>query len=485
MAPVTVPTVVVVGLGPADASLLTVATRERIDAAPVAYLRTRRHPAAAAFPALPTFDERYDRAEVLDEVYPAIVAELRRAAAEHGTVVYAVPGSPLVAERTVELLRAAATDDPAALRVEIEPAVSFLDLTWTRLGVDPVAAGVRLIDGQRFAVEAAGERGPLLVSQCDSVDVLSEIKLAIGDALDVAELRAAAAVPGPTITVLQRLGLPDEAVTTVPWYELDREVVPDHLTSLWIADLAAPVAAEVQRFVDLVAVLRRECPWDREQTHTSLSRHLLEEAYEVLDALAALDEDGDPAVAVAESGVDASEIGGGGYEHLEEELGDLLFQVVFHCAIAAEHGRFTLADVARGIHDKLYARHPHVFGGVPDGLAPGDTAAEVVANWEQIKKAEKGRASIFEGIPADLPSLLFALKIQKKAASLGEIGEDLPSPSSWDHVVTTARRTPTTEAIGDLLFAVVNMARHAAVDPELALRTAALRYRAMVQELER
>ncbi len=141
--------------------------------------------------------------------------------------------------------------------------------------------------------------------------------------------------------VLSRLGLPDESVRTVAWDDLDREVEPDHLTSVFIPVLAAPVAGEVARFAELVRTLRERCPWDREQTHASLTRHLLEETYEVLEAIGALD-------------VEAGE----GFEHLEEELGDLLFQVVFHATLAAEEGHFTLADVARGIHDKLVHRHP-------------------------------------------------------------------------------------------------------------------------------
>src|SRR5205085_1586216 len=141
------------------------------------------------------------------------------------------------------------------LDVEVLAALSFADLAWARLGVDPVAAGVRMVDGQRFAVEAAGERGPLLVAQCDSKAVLSEIKLACED--------------GGDVVVLQRLGLPDESITTVAWDELDRAVEPDHLTSLYIAVLAAPVGQELVRFAELVRYLREHCPWDREQTHQS------------------------------------------------------------------------------------------------------------------------------------------------------------------------------------------------------------------------
>jgi tetrapyrrole methylase family protein/MazG family protein len=439
--------VVVVGLGPGGPDLVTSGTLAAIEQHPLRFLRTTRHPAASVVGPSTSFDDVYEQAASLDEVYPAIVERLVAAASEHGEVLYAVPGSAVVAERTVELL----TADPR-VEVEVVPSLSFLDLAWARLAVDPVAVGVRVVDGHRFAVEAAGERGPLLVAQCDSPAVLSEVKLAL-DAGPEPSLADDA-----TVVVLQRLGLPDESVTEVPWPDLDRVVVPDHLTSLYLPELAAPVAREVARFVELVAALRAGCPWDAEQTHQSLQRHLLEESYEVLEAIDHLD---------AETGE--------GMEHLEEELGDLLFQVLFHSQLATEEGWFTLADVATTVHDKLHARHPHVFGDVTV-----EGADEVVRNWEQIKKAEKARESVFDGVPAALPALLQAVKVQKKAATLAEQGVDVASAA---HValpaaaLVAADESPSDATIGDLLFAVVDLARLAGVDPENALRTSTTRYR--------
>ncbi|HEX2065097.1 MAG TPA: SAM-dependent methyltransferase, partial [Acidimicrobiales bacterium] len=262
--------VVVAGLGPAGPELITAQVREAIDRTGHRYLRTSRHPAASAVPVAVSFDPLYERSATLEEVYAGIVDELAAEAARCGEVLYLVPGSPYVAERTVELLRADSRVD-----VEVLPALSFADLAWAHLGVDPVAAGVRLVDGRRFGVEAAGERGPLLVAQCDSRSVLSDVKLALEE-------------PGPTVTVLQRLGLPDQRVHEVEWADLDRAVEPDHLTSLWVPSLAPPVAHELARFAELVRTLRERCPWDREQTHQSLTRHLLEEAYETLEAVDAL-----------------------------------------------------------------------------------------------------------------------------------------------------------------------------------------------------
>jgi tetrapyrrole methylase family protein/MazG family protein len=436
------PTVTVVGLGPAGPDLVTSAATRAIARVGRRFLRTRRHPAASVVGEAESFDQLYERAESLDEVYAGIVDALVAAAERDGEVLYAVPGSPVVAERSVELLQA-----DGRVAVELVPALSFADLAWVRLGVDPLARGVRLVDGHRFATEAAGERGPLLVAQCDTPDVLSEVKLAVGEVVDAT---AGEAGGEPAVTVLQRLGLPDEAVVTLPWHELDRAVEPDHLTSVYVPELAAPVAGEVAAFAEVVRRLRAECPWDRQQTHHSLRRHLLEEAYEVLEAIDHLD-------------VEAGE----GFEALEEELGDLLFQVVFHATLAAEEGQFTLADVARGISTKLIGRHPHVFAGVE--VADAD---EVAARWEQLKKAEKGRASVMDGIPAALPALLYATKVQKKAASQGV---------DWRTLVAGDAALSET---GRRLLDVVDAARAAGDDPETELRIAAERLRDRFRALE-
>jgi len=460
--------VTVVGLGPAGPELLSEQARAVLDGSGRAFLRTARHPAASAYSALPSFDHLYEDAADFEEVYAGIVDALVAAAAD-GPVTYAVPGSPLVAERTVALLRA-----DRRVSVAVEPALSFLDLAWARLGVDPVEVGVRLVDGTRFAVEAAGQPGPLLVAQCWSPAVLSEIKLSLDDD----------SAPPPIVTVLHHLGLPDEDVRRVRWEELDRSVEADHLTSLWIPELAAPVASELVALEELVRTLRARCPWDRQQTHASLGRHLLEESYEVLDAIDELTRagpDGDG------SGTAAA--------HLEEELGDLLFQVYFHARLGAEEGRFNLADVARGVHDKLVSRHPHVFGEVQ-----AHDAEQVLENWERLKQVEKGRASVTEGIPMALPALALAAKLQRKAAAVPGMTEDpvgdlrAATGEQLDAVAEAAMLTGEggravaddgeSELVGSLLWSVVDLARRVGVDAEEALRSAALRFRDEVREAE-
>jgi tetrapyrrole methylase family protein/MazG family protein len=479
------PRIDVVGLGPAGPELITEETLGLIGEAPALFLRTRRHPAAAAFPDAQTFDHHYERADTFDEVYRDIVRDLVAAATTMGSVAYAVPGSPVVAERTVALLR----DHPAVLAGEValvvHASVSFLDLAFARLGVDPVADGVRVIDGDAFAVEAAGQRGPLLVAQCWSTSVLSDIKLSVESA------------PADPVTVLRHLGLADEQVWEVPWDELDRSFVPDHLTSLWIPTFAAPVAAELVRLDELVHVLRQRCPWDREQTHGSLARHLLEESYEALeaiDALSTVDSAGDDGDGPGAAGPRGEELA---VAHLEEELGDLLFQVYFHAVLAAEEGRFTLADVARGVHDKLVSRHPHVFG---DVIA--DTPEELAANWEAMKKSEKNRSSVTEGIPAALPALALIAKLQRKALAVGMVLPDVSDDvgrltrgvselaaaggyrGQGDNGETRAGdadHLDDSDRIGELLFALVNLARSVGVDPETALRIKAASFRTLVE----
>ena len=195
------------------------------------------------------------------------------------------------------------------------------------------------------------------------------------------------------------------------------------------------------------------CPWDAEQTHRSLTRYLLEESYEVVEALDGLP---DPAA----------------YAALEDELGDLLYQVVFHAVLAQEAGEFTMADVARGIHDKLVRRHPHVFGDVV-----ADETADVMRNWEQIKKDEKGATSIVEGITAGLPSLLYTNKLFRKAASLGlDPGSPRRSARPHRHRRRAApRREPDARAnleadLAQVLAAAVVIARAGNIDAESALR---------------
>ncbi len=470
------PHITVVGLGPAGPDMVGEAVEALLASPGRTYVRTARHPAAARAAEAQSFDGLYESAATFDEVYAAIVEALVAAAerAAPEPVVYAVPGSPLVAERTVELLRG---DDRVDLTVV--PAPSFLDLAWAALGIDPVSEGVRLVDAADFGDVSVRERGPFLVAQCWSRHQLSEVKLAAPDEVEM-----------PRAVLLHHLGLEDEVVHAVDWWELDRTLEPDHLTSLYVPALPerpGPEAAgvEVARLVTLMDTLREQCPWDRVQTHSSLMPHLVEECYEVLDALAAV-----AAGAAGPAGADAS-----APTHLEEELGDLLFQIVFHARLAAEEGQFDLAGVARTVHDKLVHRHPHVFAD-----ADAASASEVLSNWEAIKKEEKGRASVTEGIPTGLPALMLTSKLARKARSVGLAPDDpvglREAAARLDELSERAQEEPHADdpldsrardaqrAVGGLLFAVATVAQRVGVDPEQALRERALSLRADILATE-
>ena len=448
------PSVVVVGLGPGGPGYVTQHTLDVIERAPHRFLRTEQHPSASLIPSATSFDDVYERADTFDDVYAEIAERVVAAAIEHGEVVYAVPGSPLVLERTVRTLMA---DD--RITCTVHPAMSFLDIAYVRLGIDPVEARLTLVDGHDFATAAAGLTGPLLVAHTHANWVLSDIKLAVENATG-----------DEPVVVLQRLGTTEELITHTTWAELDRTVEADHLTCIYIPNLYAPVGAELVRFHQLARTLREQCPWDQEQTHRSLVRYLLEETYEVVDALEALDPD-DPSTDDA----------------LVEELGDLLYQIEFHATIAEQEGRFTMADVARGVHDKLVRRHPHVFG---DAVA-NDTDT-VLRNWDAIKREEKQRSSIFEGIPSSSPSLSYADAVQRKAAKLGfdwpDVHGALPKIAEEAAELTEAAESGDElhvhEELGDLLFAVVNVARHLKVEPEAALRAATQKFRTRFEGVE-
>ena len=456
--------VVVVGLGPAGVDLLLPASRVALERSRVRFARTERHPAVAELRAagleLPAFDAIYDAANSVEAVYPAIVEHLIGAATESGEVAYAVPGSPTVAERSVALLRSAA--GRGTIELELVPGLSFVDLALTRLGVDPMTAGLDVLDAHD-PVAASALTGPALIAQCDHPLVLADLKLALLEQLP----------PDTPVVVLARLGLADERVEPVVLAELDR-VPADHLTTIFVDAAPRGAVRELARLLELAVRLRGPggCPWDAEQTHHSLSRYLLEEAYEVVEAVETLPADA-PSAAVDPVA----------YAALADELGDLLYQVIFHAVLAAEVDGFDMADVARGIHDKLVRRHPHVFGDVE-----ADSSAAVMRNWEQIKKDEKGDRSIVAGITPGLPALLYAHKLYRKAASVGLDPGDTQDALARLRTATARLEGAPGEhaepALGELLAAAVVYARACGIDAESALTGWARRFRRRFEAVE-
>lgn len=448
------PLVTVVGLGPSGPELTTPAVKSKLEQAEARFLRTARHPAALPWveAGVRTFDHHYENGESFDETYANIVEDIVRAARDSGEVVYAVPGSPAILERAVALLRADSRVDVITMA-----GLSFLDLAWDRLGIDPVNLGVRLVNGEEFALEASVERGPLLASHTWSDAILSEMKLSIEPA------------PSTRAVICYHLGLEDEKIIEVAWDDLDRTIHADHLTCVYVPELARPPAYEIARAAQVVKHLRSLCPWDAKQTHQSLVRHLLEETYEAIEAIEEL---GNP------PDIAASEL-------LEEELGDVLCQVLFHATIANEEGLFSLADVAGALADKLIRRHPHVYA--RDGDVPGVESAvgadAVLANWEQQKLLEKGRASLTDGIPRALPALAYVAKLEKKMSTVGFGLADQLEVRAFDAALDTIA-LESAEDYGELMLAIARRSVIAGHDPETSLRHVAKRFREQFVAIE-
>jgi tetrapyrrole methylase family protein / MazG family protein len=229
-----------------------------------------------------------------------------------------------------------------------------------------------------------------------------------------------------------------------------------------------PVASELIGFYEIVRRLRAECPWDRQQTHASLARYAIEETYELVEAIGGLGQDGE------------------GDDELEGELGDVLLQVVLHAAIAEQDGRFNLADIAATISEKMVRRHPHVFG---DVSVSGTDA--VVTNWEAIKAAERGNptTTTFDGIDKSLPSLSYANELTKAAMKTGFAWGDAERAAvkvrkELAEVLAATTAADIADELGDLLHASVVLARVSGVDPEVALRQSAAKFRRRFTELE-
>ncbi len=453
------PAITIVGLGPGNPRLLTREAWEALSVAPEVYLRTARHPTVAGLPpglVVHAFDDLYETSADFEQVYERIAARVLELGARPEGVVYAVPGHPNVAEASVALIRKGAAE--RGLPVRLIAGLSFIEPALEALGVDALPH-LQLADALELAARhhpTFHPDAPALVAQLYSADLASDVKLTLMNQYPDEHL----------VQLIHAVSTPDERVETLPLYELDRSPHIAHLTALYVPPL--PRASGFESFQDIIAHLRAPegCPWDREQTHLSLRRYLLEETYEVLHALDVEDMDA-----------------------LRGELGDLLLQIVLHAQIATEAGAFTMADVLADIREKMIRRHPHVFGAV---TVAG--ASEVVRNWEQIKAEErKDQPARADGAlgetPPGLPALAQAEAYQKHAAKVGfdwpditgvraKVEEEIAEVEAAPDAVERARE------MGDLLFAVVNWARWLKVEPETALRQANARFAARFLQVE-
>jgi tetrapyrrole methylase family protein/MazG family protein len=467
-------TLTIVGLGPGASGHLSLETLQLLEERFV-ILRTEIHPTVAELKrrgiSFISCDGWYEREATFEEVYDKISSFVIEQAKEKD-VVYAVPGSPLVAERTVVLLREKAKR--CHIPLTVKPAMSFLDLAYVELGIDPID-GLRIIDAQDFSALSDAGQYPLMVTQVYNQMVASDMKLALMDIL-----------PDETkVYFLRNLGLEEEECRKVPLFEIDRQPVIDHLTSVFIprqpqevlqsvsgnekeeerTDIANEAGHwkrfpllkrktefDVRPLADVMQVLREPggCPWDREQDFDTIRANLIEECYEFLEAVDDKDTHG-----------------------MAEELGDILMQVVFHSRMAEEKGMFTLQDVIDGVTDKLIERHPHVFGTVKVA-----NSEEVLTNWDAIKLQEKPeRKRVLDGIYKGLPSLLRAHKIQRRVAKVGfdwTETEDVKKKvleewNEFNEAVDLQNPEEMEKELGDLYFSMVNFARHLGLDSETAL----------------
>ncbi len=442
------PKLTVIGLGPGGAGQLTLEALETMKQAKTVILRTVKHPVVdyikAQGIAVESCDDIYDSAASFDDTYREISRRVLESCMAKGDVVFAVPGHPLVAEKSVELL---VQHGSGAVELRILPAMSFIDAILSTLRLDP-AYGLKIIDGLSLKEQKPDLHCGNIVTQVYDRLVASEVKLALME-LYQEDFR---------ICVIKAAGVPEmEQLAWIPLYELDRIEWVDYLTSIYIPP-AGSAAARYKTMEDLTALmaqLRAEggCPWDREQTRQSLKPYLLEEAYEVLDAIEKDD-----------------------LTLLVEELGDLLLQVVFHAQIAKEDGEFDINEVITQIYDKLIVRHPHVFG---DVKATSESGA--LKSWEASKREQKGiegYTQTLTDIPQTLPSLIRSYKVQQKAALVGFDWDNIEDAIAKVHeemnelleVYKTGEKGIIEEEMGDLLFSAVNVARFLKIQPELALR---------------
>ncbi|QAY67441.1 nucleoside triphosphate pyrophosphohydrolase [Paenibacillus protaetiae] len=458
--------ITVVGLGSGDPDQLTLGVWRRLQSAARVFVRTADHPMMALLKeqgiSFVSFDSVYEQMDSFPDVYEAIAAKLlEEAASSAEPIVYAVPGHPMVAERTVQLLRERCPEGTLA----ILGGESFLDQAFLRLGIDPID-GFALLDAAGLSPSAIRPQMHTIIGQVYDTFTASDVKLALMERYpDHFE-----------VVVAHALGVAgEEQIIRVPLYELDRVSGFGNLSLIWVprSDDPSLLNRSFDRLHEIVAILRSPegCPWDREQTHQSIRKNFIEELYEALEALDQDDPDG-----------------------MREEFGDVILQVMLHSQMEEEVGAFSVYDVIQTLNEKLIFRHPHVFGDMGAG-----NAEEALGNWEQMKAEEKRRKgldpskqSALDGIPPDLPALMKAYKLQKKASKVGfDWGELEPVLAKVEEELAELRKAIRTQGadeqageLGDLLFAAVNVSRFIDADPEEALSRTIAKFKSRFAYIE-
>jgi tetrapyrrole methylase family protein / MazG family protein len=452
--------IILMGLGPGDPLLVTRQVWRLLENATEVYLRTHQHPIVAEFPKtiqVYSFDDLYDQSNTFDEVYRTIVEKVIQLGRRPRGVVYGVPGHPFVAEATSPAIYRKAVEE--GIPVKVLEGVAFLGPTLSALKVD-LLPQTSIVDALEIAAAHTPPfppDNPVIIAQIHSPSVASNLKLTLMEVYPEDHL----------VKFVHAAGTKFEQIEDMPLYEIDRSTQIGLLTTLYLPPLEPGTSFE--SFQEVIAHLRAPegCPWDREQTHLTLRAHLLEETYETLTAI---DEENPDALC--------------------EELGDLLLQIVLHAQIANEYGEFKMAEVLKRIHNKLVSRHPHVFSNLE--LADADS---VVVNWEKLKAAErmensKSQKGLLSGVASALPALMQAETYQQRAA---RVGFDWPNVEGvLDKIreeIVELHQVPGSDEFfaefGDLLFALVNLARWKNIDAESSLRLANQRFRTRFEHIER
>lgn len=440
--------ITIVGLGAGDLNQLPLGIYRILKSTEKIYLRTKEHPVIQELEQegfiYTSFDHVYEKHERFEDVYEEIM-NLLLEAAKQDEIVYAVPGHPLVAEKTVQLLL---EEGPKKnIITTISGGQSFIDALFTAVKVDPIE-GFQLLDGTDLQLKDIQTNQHLIIGQVYDAFIASNVKLTLMEKYpDEYE-----------VTIVTAAGSREESLRKVPLFELDRQMTLNNLTSLYVPPMKEASLKEFTSLKEIISILRgpNGCPWDKKQTHQSLKKYLIEESYELLEAI---DEDD--------------------IDHIIEELGDVLLQVMLHSQIGEDEGMFTIDDVIENISSKMIRRHPHVFG---DQTV--SNAEEVVENWREIKRAEKGEAesqtSISEQVGRGLPAIIRAYTMQKFASKLGfdwdQAEESLKKVQEeikeFEIELEKGNKESQISEMGDLLFSVINTARLMSIHPEEALEMA-------------
>ena len=435
----------IIGLGTGSIDSLTVKAYKTLKESKNIYIRTGEYPTAKALKEegveFKTYDEKYNTTDLFKTLYEFIADDIVQKELEFGDVVYAVPGHPLVAEGSVTNLIEKCKRQK--IEYEILPATSFIDLAMEKLEVD-ASEGVKVLDAFDIKVKIINKRDDIFITQVYNNLIASEVKLKLLEVFDDETMINYIKLDMNSGEFLNR---------EMPLFELDWQEDLDHTTYVYVKkDLDNKY--DFYDLLEIIDTLRGEngCPWDMAQTHDSIKRDLLEESYEVIDA------------------IESDDIVG-----LEEELGDLLLHVVFHSSIGKQDGDFTINDVISGICTKMIFRHPHVFRD-----ANAKTVNDVLESWDDTKKKEKGfntTTDEMNAVAKALPGLIRAAKIQKRAARVGfdfegvELAMDkvVEELNEIKDVYKLDKRSRIEEEVGDLIFSAVNVGRMLSVDCEEAL----------------